>query len=68
MAERKFALIGHGHFPISQAEIDAGLTSNDIDIGTEYGDVRRYGAIGDGVADDTSPIQTAFDAATKGTQ
>ena len=42
------------------AEIAAGVTP--VDYGYEPGDVRRYGAVGDGATDDTVAIQNALEA------
>lgn len=41
------------------AEIAAGVMP--VDYGYEPGNVRRYGAKGDGITDDTAAFQTAFD-------
>lgn len=58
--ERRYALIGHAHgFPISAAEAAAGLTAGDLTRQYPYGDVRRYGAVGDGVTDDTAAVMRA---------
>jgi hypothetical protein len=45
---------------ITQAEVTAGVTPTNY--GFPPGDVRRYGAVGDGVADDTAAIQAAIDS------
>lgn len=50
--------------PITQAEIDAGLTVSDIDDSYEQGHVIRYGGVGDagsGDTDDVAAIQAAAD-------
>jgi hypothetical protein len=44
-------------FPRTAAEIAAGVTPTDY--GYEPGDARRYGAVGDGAADDTTPVSNA---------
>lgn len=45
------------------AEISAGVTP--VDYRYPEGNVRRYGAVGNGVADDTQAIQAALDAAAE---
>lgn len=45
--------------PRTSAEIAAGVTPTDYSY--EPGDVRRYGATGDGTTDDTTAIQAALD-------
>ncbi len=47
-------------FPQTQSEASAGITP----VNTSYkpGDVRRYGATGNGVTDDRNAIQNAFDS------
>jgi len=53
---------------ISQAELDAGLTEDDIDIRFDFGDVRRTGAVGNagsGDTDDAAAIQATADAMEK---
>jgi hypothetical protein len=49
-------------YPITQAEIDAGLTTGDIVTDYPFGNIRRYGTVGDGVADDTTAIQNCIDS------
>lgn len=45
---------------LTTAESNLGLTDDDINDGYEPGSVIRYGAIGNGAADDSSPINTAL--------
>jgi hypothetical protein len=45
----------------TSAEVAAGVTP--VNYAYAPGDVRRYGAVGDGVTDDTDAIQNAIDAA-----
>lgn len=52
------SVIGDFLWPRSQAEIDASVTPSDT--GYIWGNVLRYGAVGDGVADDTAAIQAAI--------
>ena len=54
------ATIGAILYPISTAETAAGITPSDYSY--PWGDVRRYGAIGDGSTDDTTAIQSAFNS------
>ena len=51
-------------YDLTQAEIDAGLTTDDINDSYVPGNVLRYGAVGDGVTDDTTAIQDAIDVMT----
>lgn len=46
---------------LSPKEASAGLTDADVTFGYDVGDVRRYGAKGDGVTDDAAAIQLAID-------
>lgn len=46
------------YYQLSQAESDAGVTPTKYYY--NYGDVRRYGATGDGVTDDTTAIDNAI--------
>lgn len=46
-------------YVIAPEETAAGLTEGDLTFGYELGDLRRYGAVGDGVADDSAALQTA---------
>jgi hypothetical protein len=48
-------------YPVTDAEDAAGVTPADFSIEPYH--VDRYGAVGDGVADDTDAIQAAVDAA-----
>lgn len=50
-------------WPLTPAEDVAGLTDNDIDDSYEPGNLVRYGAVGNGSADDTVPTQNAVDVA-----
>lgn len=52
------ASIGNLIYPRSQAEIDASVTPTNYFY--NYGDVRRYGALGDGASDDTTACQQAL--------
>jgi hypothetical protein len=54
------AVFGPRH-KITPAEIAAGVTP--VDYSYQPGDVRRYGAVGDGTTDNTAAIQDAIDAA-----
>lgn len=58
------AQIGALFYPRTAAEIAASVTPSDY----EYppGDVRRYGATGDGITDDTTALQAAFNVARYG--
>jgi hypothetical protein len=49
--------IGQAFYPISAAETGAGLVDADLTHQYIYGDVRRYGAVGDGVTNDTTAFQ-----------
>lgn len=53
--------IGATLYPRTAAEIAAGVTP--VNFAYQPGDVRRYGAVGDGVTDNTAAIQDAIDAA-----
>ncbi len=57
LAKLTRAMVGGKLYPITQEEIDAGVTP--ADYAHEPGNVRRYGAVGDGVTDDTAAIQAA---------
>jgi hypothetical protein len=60
-AERlKLDLNGPVDLSETAAETAAGVTP--IDIGYQPGDVRRYGAVGDGSTDDTAAIQAALNS------
>lgn len=52
------AEVGRAIYPRTAAEISAGVTITDYS--KEPGDVRRYGAVGDGVTDDTASIAACF--------
>jgi hypothetical protein len=52
--------IGAALYPISAAEQSEGLTSDELDKRYYYGDPRRYGSVGDGVADDTEALQVCL--------
>lgn len=52
------AEVGAALYPRTTAEISAGVTPTNYQY--EPGDVRRYGAVGDGVTDDTTAIQNAL--------
>lgn len=47
-------------YSLTTAEGDEGLTENDIDDSWPEGHWHRYGAVGDGIADDTTAILTSF--------
>ena len=47
-------------WPITQAEIDYGLTTSDITGSYDLDDARRYDAAMDGVTNDTAAFDTAF--------
>jgi len=51
------AIAGGKIFPRSAAEIAAAVVP--ADLGAPHGDLARYGAIGDGVADDTAAVAAA---------
>ncbi len=55
------SVIGTFLYPRTTAEVAAGVTPSNYAY--EPGDVRRYGAVGDGVADDTVAIQNACNCA-----
>jgi hypothetical protein len=55
------AIIGQILFPRTASEIAAGVTPSNYAF--QAGDVRRYGAVGNGVTDDTAAIQRAINAA-----
>jgi len=50
-------------YPRTALEIDAGIVPSNLAY--PAGDVRRYGAIGDGEADDTRALQSALDASER---
>lgn len=58
------AQIGALFYPRTAAEIEAGVTPTYYYY--EPGDVRRYGAVGDGTTDDTAAIQDALNVARYG--
>jgi hypothetical protein len=51
--------VGAALYPIDTAETAAGLVSADLTLHYPYFDVRRYGAVGNGVTDDGVAINTA---------
>ena len=53
--------VGLALYPRSAAEIAVGVTPSNY--GFEEGNVYRYGALGNGVADDTTAVQNAVDVA-----
>lgn len=55
------ATLGLILYPRTAAEISAGVTPKNFSF--EPGNVKRYGAVGDGGADDTTAIQDAIDVA-----
>lgn len=54
------AMVGAKLYPQTAAELAAAVTPSDYSY--RPGDVRRYGAVGDGVTDDTAAIQSAVDS------
>jgi hypothetical protein len=58
--------VGEALWPATDAELTAGLTDDDLLNQYPVGDVRRYGAVGDGSTDDLTAIQAAFDSAITG--
>jgi hypothetical protein len=54
------ATIGRSLYPRTAAEISAGVTPTDYSY--EPGNVRRYGAVGDGVTDDRQSINSAVNS------
>jgi len=68
---------GGGHYYYDSADIASADNGGSIIVATDNGrwklaqtapwSVRQFGAIGDGVADDTAAIQTAFNALASGT-
>lgn len=57
------AILGAVLYPISAAESSAAVTPTNYRYNPEFFDPRRYGAVGDGVTDDTTAVQTAFTVA-----
>lgn len=60
----RFGLIDYTEikYDIAPSEIAAGLTEADLILYYYWGDVRRYGAVGDGGTDNTTAIQRALTA------
>lgn len=54
--------VGEALYPMTDEEIDAGATP--VDYQYPPGNVKRYGAVGDGSTDDTQAVHAAFDVAT----
>lgn len=53
-------------YDITASEISAGLTTDDITGSYPPGNVFRYGAVGDGVTDDSTAIQNAINSTADG--
>lgn len=63
MADRRYALIGHSHYPQTAAESSAGVTPTNYQY--EPGNVLRYGTNTTGTTDMTTAIQAALNSGHK---